>query len=99
MATYPNVPDAPGVPPVPRDGPAPAPPAAATEDAPTPSSAITGPQWGIFNADMSPAIVGESVVSVAKVAESKISTYPVEAASATASERTPSSPVAAGTTA
>jgi hypothetical protein len=81
MVDYPNVPNNPGVPPVPRNGSNanPATPPPVSSDGSGNHDIIDGPQWGIFNADMTPAIIGDSVVSEALVKESKISSYPVEA--------------------
>lgn len=84
MADYPNVPVAPGVPPVARNGDnTPTPPPPLTEDGSIDSTSISGPQWGIFNSDLTPAIIGDAVISVELMKESRISTYPVEAPSLT----------------
>jgi hypothetical protein len=79
---YPNVPDAPGVPPVLRD------PnntdgvnedaSLATSDDPSISSSTSGPQWGIVDQSGALSIVPDSVIAVDYSKDYQVSTAPQE---------------------
>jgi hypothetical protein len=74
---YPDVPLAPGVPPVLRDGQSSAVVQPLTGDD-TAALAQYGPQWGIFTASGALAIEPDSFVALEVLSEYRISDYPVE---------------------
>lgn len=80
---YPDVPDAPGVPPVNRapDATPPQTPAPLDGDDPSVSNGNQSPQWGIFDTDGNDVLQADSVMSWRYVDSSKILTYAVEGAS------------------
>jgi hypothetical protein len=78
-ALYPNVPVAPGVPPVRRaPGIQPAAVVGLIGDAISIVNLFRGPQWGIFTQGGDPLIVGTSVVGVEFHQEANVCTHPVE---------------------
>lgn len=79
VPTFPNVPVAIGVPPVNRAGPNDpgVPPLTAGNSASRPP-ASSSPVWGIFDDTGAVAILADSIVSVERVREFRISTFPVE---------------------
>jgi hypothetical protein len=82
---FPDVPDAPGVPPVNRDPNAatPASPPALSGDDPSVANGAQGPQWGIYDSTGADVLLADSIISWRYIDPSKILNYPVEAASAT----------------
>lgn len=77
---FPNVPDVPGVPPLLRDPTAAALvlPALLIADAAFSPETVIGPQWGIFDQNGNPVIVGDSCYGMSFRNEYRISNYPVE---------------------
>jgi hypothetical protein len=79
MTVFPNVPNAPGVPAVARlAGAIVAPIALLTADAIFSPFSFLGPQWGIFDQNGQPVIIGDSCVGVQFRKEYRISDYPIE---------------------
>jgi hypothetical protein len=78
---YPNVPKAPGVPPVQRALQVAETAIILAADAVSLLSLFAGPKWGIFDKSGNPVIVGDSVKSIAVKKGYRIADYPIEAGS------------------
>lgn len=79
VPAFPDVPNALGVPPVARSASQVIDDIALlTADAVIISRMLQGPQWGIFDANMQPVIVGDSTVRMSFAKDFRISDYPVE---------------------
>ena len=79
MAVYPDVPPAPGVPPLNRlPGVTYTGLALIAADAVQILSLFQGPQWGIFDQQGRPVLVGDSCKALGFTGEAVVSTYPVE---------------------
>jgi hypothetical protein len=78
LPAFPNVPQAPGVPPMVRVGQVIGAATLLVSDAASLIKAFQGPQWGIFDQLGNPVIIGDSVVAVDYRREYRVSDYPVE---------------------
>lgn len=78
VPTFPNIPKAPGVPPLLRVQKVVADVALVVADALILLKAFQGPQWGVFTPQGEPVLIGDSVVSVGLKKDYRISNFPVE---------------------
>ena len=80
MTTYPDVPNSPGVPPVPRDPNAATPTTVSpvTVDAPSLSQAAQEAVWGVYDKAGALAIYADSFAEIEYSREFKVATYPME---------------------
>jgi hypothetical protein len=73
-----DVPNAPGVPPLPGGGAVVDTTAAPLTGDGVSTAQVPGPQWGIFDQNSQPVITGDAVVSLEMLKEARISNYPIQ---------------------